>query len=141
MKKLIVLCLLLLSVVFFVQFTSKGKQVTNQIKSTINNSVFLANHIDKKGNTIASRVLLPKGYKRVKYPDNSFETYLRNYPLKEHGSKIINYDGSEYFAQNWHDAILEVPVPKNGLQQCADALMRIRAEYLWEQNRKNEIGF
>ncbi|MHA7059917.1 DUF4846 domain-containing protein [Aquimarina sp. M1] len=90
-----------------------------------------------------SRVKVPNGYKRKAYPKGSFQEYLRKYPLKKYGSPIINYDDTKYFAQHWHDAILilEVPVPSNGLQQCADALMRIRAEYLWDQNRKNEIGF
>lgn len=37
--------------------------------------------------------------------------------------------------------MLEIPVPKNGLQQCADALIRVRSEYLWDNNRKDEIGF
>ncbi|MEM9077038.1 MAG: DUF4846 domain-containing protein [Bacteroidota bacterium] len=91
--------------------------------------------------SIVSRVNLPEGYTRVVYPKGSFEEYLRNYKLKPYGSKIINYDGSEYFWQYGHIGILEVPVPDNGLQQCADALIRIRSEYLWETDRKEEIGF
>ena len=61
--------------------------------------------------------------------------------MKEFGSKVINFDGNEYGYQKGHVGVLEIPVPSNGLQQCADALMRIRAEYLWDKNRKDEIGF
>ncbi len=97
--------------------------------------------IDEDSLTIVSRVNLPTGYKRVAYPPGSFEEYLRNYKLKPYGSKIINYDGSTYFWQQGHIGILEIPVPENGLQQCADALIRVRSEYLWESNRQDEIGF
>ncbi|SDR93547.1 protein of unknown function (4846) [Formosa sp. Hel1_31_208] len=97
--------------------------------------------IHKDSLTIASRVNIPKGYKRVTYPEGSFQEYLRHYKLKPFGSKIINYDDSEYFWQGGHIGVLEVPVPKNGLQQCADALIRIRSEYLWDHDRKDEIGF
>ncbi len=97
--------------------------------------------INKDSLTIKSRVKLPSDYKRVDYAKGSFEDYLRNYKLKPFGSKIINYDDSEYFWQGGHIGILEVFVPENGLQQCADALIRIRSEYLWDNNRKDEIGF
>ncbi|MEM6516504.1 MAG: DUF4846 domain-containing protein, partial [Bacteroidota bacterium] len=97
--------------------------------------------INKDSLTIASRVNLPEGYKRGAYSDGSFQQYLRNYKLKPYGSKIINYDDSEYFWQGGHIGILDIDVPKNGLQQCADALIRIRSEYLWENDRKDEIGF
>lgn len=97
--------------------------------------------VNKDSLTIASRVNTPKNYKRVNYPKGSFEDYLRNYKLKPFGSKIINYDDSEYFWQRGHIGILEVLVPKNGLQQCADALIRIRSEFLWDKNRTDEIGF
>ena len=97
--------------------------------------------INKDSLTIKTRVNIPEGYKRVSYPKGSFEEYLRNYKLKPFGSKIINYNDSEYFWQRGHIGILEIPVPKNGLQQCADALIRIRSEYLWGNNRKDEIGF
>jgi len=141
MKKILLISSILILLIFLVRINPKGKSITNQVKAIVTNTISNPNYIKKEGNSIATRVLIPKGYKRVTYPKNSFQEYLRNYKLKEYGSKIINYDGSKYFAQHWHDAILEVPVPKNGLQQCADALMRIRAEYLWEQNRKDEIGF
>ena len=97
--------------------------------------------INKDSLTIQTRVKVPQGYKRVNYAKGSFEDYLRNYKLKPFGSKIINYDDSEYFWQGGHIGILEIPVPKNGLQQCADALIRIRSEFLWDTNRKHEIGF
>lgn len=97
--------------------------------------------INEDSLTIKSRVDVPEGYERVIYSKGSFQEYLRNYKLKSFDSKIINYDGSEYFWQHGHIGILEVPVPDNGLQQCADALIRIRSEYLWDTNRKDEIGF
>ncbi len=121
--------------------TLKGKKVASFIKGVATDVVSKPNNIDTKGDSIATRVLVPDGYKRIQYKPGSFQEYLRHYKLKPYGSKIINYDNSEYFAQHWHEAILEVHVPSNGLQQCADALMRIRSEYLWDQNKKDEIGF
>lgn len=129
--------------IVFVVFksTSKTDKVTHHIKGVIANITRTSGLINKNGDSVSTRVLLPDGYKRVPYEKGSFQEYLRHYQLKAYGSKIINYDDTEYFAQDWHEAILEVPVPSNGLQQCADALMRIRSEYLWEQNKKEDIGF
>ncbi len=141
MKKLVVVLIIVGAIFVVFQNTSKGKMLTHQVKGVVTHAISKPSLINEEGDSIVTRVLLPEGYTRVTYPNGSFEEYLRNYQLKPYGSKIINYDESEYFAQNWHDAILEVPVPKNGLQQCADALMRIRSEYLWNNNRKAEIGF
>jgi hypothetical protein len=112
-----------------------------EIGNTTFSSIETHSLINKDSLTIKSRVNSPKGYKRVDYPEGSFEDYLRNYKLKAFGSKIVNYDDTNYFWQGGHIGILEIPVPKNGLQQCADALIRIRSEYLWDNNRKDEIGF
>ncbi|MCL5128567.1 DUF4846 domain-containing protein [Algibacter sp. L4_22] len=137
MKKTIVLTIFtgVVAVLFF-QITSSHKNLKNSVRATDK-----VNLIDKDSFTIVSRVNVPDGYKRVNYSERTFQNYLRNYKLKAFGSKIINYDNSEYFWQGGHIAILEIPVPKNGLQQCADALIRIRSEYLWETGRKSEIGF
>jgi hypothetical protein len=135
-KLLLIICILGSLVVLAFQF-KPVKKVINTVKASIDTP----NLINKDSLTIASRVNIPHGYKRVRYLKGSYADYLRNYKLKPFGSKIINYDNSEYFWQGGHIGILDIPVPKNGLQQCADALIRVRSEYLWKNNRKDEIGF
>ena len=137
MKK-IVLLLFGLGLIAIIAFQIKLIKQTDNAITTAVKSVDLLN---KEGLTIKKRVKVPKGYKRVEYPKESFQEYLRHYKLKTFGSKIINYDGSEYYWQRGHIGVLDIPVPKNGLQQCADALIRIRSEYLWNNNRKEAIGF
>lgn len=137
MKKGLLILLLLVAVIVFAFQLKPVKKLADTVTAIIETPSL----INKDSLTIKSRVKVPNEYKRVNYPKGSFEHYLRNYKLKSFGTKIINYDNSEYFWQGGHIGILEVPVPKNGLQQCADALIRIRSEYLWDTNRKDEIGF
>ena len=137
MKKLLFI-LVAVGLLSFMFFTKKGKVVKNVALSYV---VPTPNHINSEGATIAERILVPENFSRAEYPEGSFSKYIQQYPLKAFDAKIINYDGEEYVYQKGHVGILEVPVPSNGLQQCADALIRLQAEYLWEQNRKSEIGF
>lgn len=136
MKKFVVIVLVLVFSGFFF-FTKKGKVIKN-IALTY---VISPNYVNEAGTTVSERIKIPEGYTRSSYPVGSFQEYLQQYPLKDFGAKIINYNGADYVYQSGHVGVLEVPVPENGLQQCADALIRIRAEYLWEQDRKDEIGF
>lgn len=137
MKK-VVFILLITSGIIVLAFQLKPVKSVANIVEAVNETPSL---INKDSLTIKSRVNVPTSYKRVDYVKGSFEDYLRKYKLKSFGSKIINYDDSEYYWQGGHIGILDIPVPKNGLQQCADALIRIRGEYLWDTNRKDEIGF
>jgi hypothetical protein len=136
MRKVALIVLIITTLILLVYKLSP--QPINQLVSTISKSI---STINEDSLTIASRVNAPKGFKRANYAKGSFQDYIRHYKLKPFGSKIINYDASEYYWQKGHIGILDVSVPKNGLQQCADALIRIRSEYLWDNNRKDEIGF
>ncbi len=127
-----------LGVLVFLSFQIRSiEKIAHTVKANIEIPIL----VNKDSLTIVSRVNVPRYYKRVVHAKGSFEDYIRNYKLKRFGTKIINYDHSEYFWQGGHIGILEVFVPENGLQQCADALIRIRSEYLWDNNRKDEIGF
>ncbi|MGB1307873.1 MAG: DUF4846 domain-containing protein [Oceanihabitans sp.] len=137
MKKIVVLCLSLgiASCLIYLAIPLK-----KEIKTAIS-IIKPISLINKDSLTIHTRVNTPEGFKRVLYPKGSFENYLQNYKLKPFGSKIINYDNTEYYWQDGHIGILDIPVPKNGLQQCTDALIRVRSEYLWDSNKKEKIGF
>ncbi len=137
MKKFVVVLIML----FFTSAILYQIRPFQNVSSAIISEVKPSSLLNPDSLTIKARVKIPEGYKRVIYPEGSFQQYLRNYKLKPFGAKIINYDESEYFWQFGHIGILEIPVPKNGLQQCADALIRVRSEYLWNSDRKDEIGF
>lgn len=137
MKKIL---LVILALVVVGAFAYQFKPVKRSVE-IISSAIKTPDLVNKDSLTIQSRVNTPLGFKRVEYAKGSFQEYLRNYELKPFGSKIINYDDSQYFWQSGHVGVLEIPVPKNGLQQCADALIRVRSEYLWDNNRKDEIGF
>jgi len=136
MKKIIVV-LILTSVVGILYYTQKGKAIKNIALTYVTHT----SYVNEKGNTIKERILIPEGFSIKTYTTNSFSDYVQNYSLKPFGAQVINYDGNPYSYQDGHVGVLEIPVPTNGLQQCADALMRIRAEYLWETNQKEKIGF
>lgn len=139
MKKKLFISLLIVATVALVFQCKKAKPSAKLVESDVN--VVRTSFINEKGSSIITRVKVPKEYTRVVYPKESFQDFIQNYPLKKFGAKVINYDGSQYFNQSGHFGILELSVPKNGLQQCADALIRLRSEYLWKQNRQADIGF
>jgi hypothetical protein len=82
----------------------------------------------------------PPGFRRVAVDSGSFGHWLRQLSLKE-DKTVYLFDGSRKRNQSAQFAVLKIPVGERDLQQCADAVMRLRADYLFSLKRYNEIKF
>ena len=81
-----------------------------------------------------------EGFRRVKLPKGSFGEYLRNLPLKDDWTGYY-YNGKAVENQFGIYAVIDREIGKRDLIQCADAIMLLRAEYLYYQKRYKEIHF
>lgn len=137
--------------IFFIAYMSIGKEETenNNINVTTHEHTDMSNqsHEDlspiqnEDGRTIKDRFSPPEGSSRIGVGENSFESYLRGLPLKTYDSKVLYYDGQIKENFGVYEAVVDMDIGKRNLQQCADAVMRLRGEYLFENGRFEKIHF
>ncbi|TCU74165.1 uncharacterized protein DUF4846 [Tissierella praeacuta] len=99
------------------------------------------NYLNKNGNTIQERYLTLEGYKRIEVEKNSFQEFLRNQRLKPYGEKVLYYNGREKNKKGVYDSVIDVKIGDRDLHQCADAIMLLRAEYLYSVGKYEDISF
>jgi len=100
-----------------------------------NNSI-----INEKGMTVQTRFNPPNGFQRKSVAENSFASYLRNLPLKPAGAKVRYYNGNIKY-DDVYDAVVDMDISNKDLQQCADAIMRLRGEYFYSIKAYDQISF
>lgn len=81
----------------------------------------------------------PAGYERVE--TDAYGRYLRSLPLKPEGTPVKLHDGTIKYYQGGAFAVIDMEIGTRDLQQCADAVMRLRAEYLWHSKQYDKIHF
>lgn len=96
--------------------------------------------INPGGGTICERIKPPEGYERLKAGEGTFAQYLQDLPLKPDGAKVHYYNG-EVKSRDVHEAVADLDTGTRDLQQCADAVIRLRAEYLYAQRQYEKISF
>jgi len=97
--------------------------------------------INPEGKTLLERFNPPKGYKRQDASLNELTGFIRNLPLKEADSPVLLYNGEKKAYQDGHVAVFDIDVGDRDLQQCADSVMRIYAEYFWSIEAYDKIAF
>jgi hypothetical protein len=107
---------------------------------TASTGTFSKGIVDEKGMTVQARFNPPSGFKRKLAKENSFAYYLQNLPLKPSGTKVKYFNG-DIKKNDVYDAVVDMEISNRDLQQCADAIMRLRGEYLYSIKAYHDISF
>ena len=91
--------------------------------------------------SVAARIAPPAGFQRTLTAAGTFPDWLRRLPLKKGTPPVHLYNGKEKGNQDAHGAVVDIDVGDRDLQQCADAVIRLRAEYLWAIGRRSAVHF
>lgn len=97
-----------------------------------------------RADTLAERIEPPPGFTRIEVTEQSFGAWLRELPLRPGRPDVRLFDGTLKRNQSAHVAVFDVDVGARDLQQCADAVIRLRAEYLFhrsDRSCRSDISF
>jgi hypothetical protein len=87
------------------------------------------------------RFLPPPGFTRVQLAEGGFGAWLRELPLLPEGTPVKLHTGGLKANQTAHAAVVDLDVGTADLQQCADAVMRLRAEWQWSRGGASDVSF
>lgn len=90
---------------------------------------------------LATRIAPPAGFTRMAAEKGSFADWLRGLPMKPEGAPVLTHTGKLKWRQDVHTDVIDIDVGERDLQQCADAIMRLRAEWLYSARRDKDIAF
>ena len=88
-----------------------------------------------------SDIAVPERFTRANSDLSSFALWLRQLPLRPDTALIHLYDGTIKGYQSARHRVLDLPIGNRDLQQCADAAIRLRSDYLYHSGLWNEIAF
>lgn len=119
--------------------TAEIKTEIVKIDSSANDYAWLTDY--QASAALVNNIQPPKGFTRVKTEAGSFANWLQFLPLQPSGAKVYYYNGEAKHTQSVHAAVVNIDVGKRDLQQCADAVMRLKAEYHYSLNDWEAIHF
>lgn len=97
--------------------------------------------VNHKGFNIVDRYSTPEGYERVVVNEGSFGEYLRTKKLKPYGNKAMFYNGRTKSSKGIYDSVYDYSIGDKNLHHSSDAIMFLRADYLFNRQMYNDICF
>lgn len=141
MKTNSIIACFLMPFFLFSSCQSSSQEIAEKLPSNTKEPTKEIEILQPNGESIQTRFSPPAGYQRVAHETANFASYLQQLPLKPHGSIVHYYDGGEKTQSGVYAAVVDMEIGKRDLQQCADAVMRLRGEFLFQQKRYDDIRF
>ena len=90
--------------------------------------------------TLEERFPAPAGFSRVQLEKNAFGYFLRSLPLTAANTPVRSYRGDVIRAGDHPNvaAVVAIDVGNRDLQQCADAILRLHAEWRYAQGHRDQ---
>jgi len=86
-----------------------------------------------------ARFPTPAGFARVIAAPDSYAAWLRGLPVRTDRTHVLAYDGRRLLRPS--AAIVALDVGQRDLQQCADTVIRLHAEYRWHRGQADEVAY
>ncbi len=96
---------------------------------------------DTEAMTLKERIHTPEGFHREEVETDSFAAFMENYALYKDGKKVKLYDKTLKQNQDAHVAVLKMKLVEGDLQQCADSIIRLYAEYFYQNKMYDKMNF
>jgi hypothetical protein len=93
--------------------------------------------------TLETRIKPPPGYSRAPVAAASFGEWLRSLPMAPADTAVTRFDGSISHPANdeYVAGVIAIDIGNVDLQQSADVLIRLHAEWLWSLGKKDAISY
>ncbi|MEO7032793.1 MAG: DUF4846 domain-containing protein [Polyangiaceae bacterium] len=93
--------------------------------------------------TLQERFPTPPGYQRVPVAAGSFAEWLRGLPLAAKDTPVVSNSGATVFSaeDDYVAAVVSIDVGAGDLQQSADAVVRLNAEWLFAYDKQDAISY
>ncbi len=96
----------------------------------------------EQASLLGNRIKPPAGFTRVPLELNTFGNWLRRLPVKKGGPKVFLFSGaSKGINEDAHACVVDIDTGAADLQRTAQAVMRLRAEYLFSAGMNDAIKF
>lgn len=88
---------------------------------------------------LETRFATPEGFTRVTVASDSYAAWLRGLPVRTDRTHVLAYDGDRLLRPS--AAVIALDVGTRDLQQCADTVIRLHAEYLWHRGQADKAAY